>query len=73
MKELLDKNVGQIVAEDYRSALVFRKYNIELCCNGNRNLGEICKQEDRNQDEIVIEIDVLRNIGNQEVTNYNLW
>ena len=31
-KEIFQKNIGEIVAEDYRTATVFEKYGIDFCC-----------------------------------------
>ncbi len=36
------KIIGQLVAEDYRTASVFKSYGIDFCCNGNRTIGEAC-------------------------------
>jgi regulator of cell morphogenesis and NO signaling len=45
MKALIDKNVGEIVAENYRTAAVFQNYEIDFCCNGNRKLGTVCNEK----------------------------
>ena len=38
MEDLQEKTIGEMVAEDYRTAAVFKKYEIDFCCNGNRSL-----------------------------------
>ncbi len=40
----IDKNtlVSEIVAENYKSASVFKSHKIDFCCNGNRSLEEVC-------------------------------
>lgn len=37
-----ENRVGEIVAEDYRAAEVFKKYNIDFCCNGGRSISDAC-------------------------------
>lgn len=40
--------IGELVAQDYRAASIFKKYHIDFCCNGNRTIAEACDK--RNQD-----------------------
>jgi len=37
-----DTTVGELVAQDFRSAAIFRKFNIDYCCGGKKQLGEVC-------------------------------
>ena len=43
----IDKNsfVSDIVRQDYRTASVFSKYNIDFCCGGKWPLGMICEMQ----------------------------
>ncbi len=49
----IDKTVGQLVAEDYRRAEVFRKYGIDFCCGGGRSLTEVCKEKNIDLDQLI--------------------
>ena len=31
---LTDKTIGQIVADDFRTAAIFKKHGIDFCCKG---------------------------------------
>ena len=46
MTELLNKTIGEIVAEDYRTAKIFESYKIDFCCNGNKKFNDVieCKK-----------------------------
>ena len=44
--------IGKIVAENYKTAAVFKSYNIDFCCNGNRSIAAASKE--KNIDEKVI-------------------
>ena len=44
LQKNLEKQIGQFVAEDYRTAAVFSKYKIDFCCNGNRTINEACEK-----------------------------
>ncbi len=45
--------VGELVAQDYRTASVFKKNGIDFCCNGNRTIDEACTQRQKNTEEIL--------------------
>lgn len=40
-----DKHIGEIVAEDFRTAAVFKKYGIDFCCKGGRTIADACQQK----------------------------
>ncbi len=40
-----EKEIGQFVADDFRTAAVFSKYKIDFCCNGNRTINEVCEKK----------------------------
>ncbi|MBU3660867.1 MAG: iron-sulfur cluster repair di-iron protein [Flavobacteriales bacterium] len=37
-----NNKVGELVAQDYRTASIFKEYGIDFCCNGNRTIQEAC-------------------------------
>src|SRR5690554_5488888 len=40
-----NRTVGELVAEDYRRAGVFKKFGIDFCCGGGRTLEEACSKK----------------------------
>ena len=40
-----EKEIGQFVADDFRTAAIFSKYKIDFCCNGNRTVAEACEKK----------------------------
>jgi|SRR5690606_35694759 len=40
-----EKTIGQIVADDYRTAAIFKSFGIDFCCKGNRTISEVCNQK----------------------------
>lgn len=48
--------IGQIVANNFRTAEVFRKYKIDFCCKGNRQLAEVCNEKGLELDTIEQEL-----------------
>lgn len=45
MEQILDKKVGKIVAENFRTARVFTSYGIDFCCGGAVKLSEVCEKK----------------------------
>ena len=37
-----EKTIGDFVAENFRTAEVFKKYHIDFCCKGGRTVEEAC-------------------------------
>ena len=58
--------VTDIVKHDYRTAEVFRKYDIDFCCGGKWPLDVVCQNKDLNTQEV---IDELQNIVRQSASN----
>ncbi|MCD6011019.1 MAG: iron-sulfur cluster repair di-iron protein [Flavipsychrobacter sp.] len=39
------KTVGQIVADNFRAAEVFKKYGIDFCCKGGKLFTDVCREK----------------------------
>jgi regulator of cell morphogenesis and NO signaling len=42
MTDLNSKTLAEIVTQNYRTAAVFEKHNLDFCCNGKRTLEQAC-------------------------------
>ncbi|MFD1161671.1 iron-sulfur cluster repair di-iron protein [Hwangdonia seohaensis] len=68
-----EKQIGQFVAEDYRTAAVFSKYKIDFCCNGNRSINEACEKKGIDSNVLLDELhSVLNNKGGESI-DYKSW
>ena len=47
------KQIGQFVAEDFRTASVFNQYGIDFCCKGDRTLEEVCQMKAIDTEEVL--------------------
>ena len=72
MNSLLKKPVGDIVAEDYRTAQVLRSYGLDFCCGGGKTLEKACRSKKIEIDEVISELESLKDMGGSE-HNYNEW
>jgi regulator of cell morphogenesis and NO signaling len=67
--------IGEIVAENYRKAEVFKKFNIDFCCGGGRSLVETCKEFDVDIEKVkeaLTEIDLKGEKREYDVENWTI-
>ena len=73
MSTLINKTIGEIVAEDYRTASVFEQYGIDFCCNGNRNLTEACADKNISPEELLSKIDRVQQETKSNFPDFQSW
>ena len=56
-----DLTVNDIVINNYRTADVFRKYNIDFCCGGRTSINKICEFNDLNESMLLEELQEYAN------------
>lgn len=75
--ETLEKNtqkqIGQYVAEDYRTAVVFSDYGIDFCCKGNRTIEEVCKKKDIDSNELLGKLLEVKLQKSGQTIDYKSW
>jgi regulator of cell morphogenesis and NO signaling len=62
--EFVTKTLAQIVKENYQTASIFEKYNLDFCCKGKRSLKQAC---DENNLPTELIVDEVNNLLNQEI------
>lgn len=67
------KQIGQFVAEDYRTAAIFSKYKIDFCCNGNRTIEEACAKKDINPNALLDELNTILSINSDQSIDFKSW
>lgn len=48
-----ERNVGELVAEDYDRAAVFRAFGVDFCCGGWRSVREACEEAGADQEALI--------------------
>ncbi|OJV36787.1 MAG: iron-sulfur cluster repair di-iron protein [Bacteroidia bacterium 43-41] len=65
--------IGKIVAENYKAASVFKSYNIDFCCNGNRSIAAASKEKNIDENLILQQLsEVLDKKGDSEI-DFKSW
>ncbi|WP_317900029.1 iron-sulfur cluster repair di-iron protein [Aurantibacillus circumpalustris] len=72
--EITEKNViGELVAQDYRTAEVFAKYGIDFCCKGNQTIHDVCEKKNINENALIKDLlDIEKSLENS-VIDYQAW
>jgi regulator of cell morphogenesis and NO signaling len=66
--------IGEIVAEDYRAAEVFRRYGIDFCCGGKKTLQQVCESKNIAVEEVVQALaDPLPETASGQALDFNHW
>lgn len=65
--------VGEIVADDYRTAKVFEKHGIDFCCGGKVALSAACQEQGIDFDTISREIEAARSEPIERSQNFAAW
>lgn len=73
MKTTSTSTIGEIVANDFRTAAVFTKYNIDFCCKGHRTIEEVCKKRDIAENDLIEKIEAAKTQNANQSFDYNSW
>ncbi|GAB6191344.1 iron-sulfur cluster repair di-iron protein [Desulfocastanea catecholica] len=68
-----DKSIGEIVAEDYRTAQVFENHGIDYCCGGNVSLQAGCREKGIDPAIIAEEIEAVKKDQIDRSQDYTSW
>lgn len=68
-----EKTIGEIVADDYRTARVFESHKIDFCCGGNVALAAACETKGIDLAAIEKELDVVKAEPVDRSQNYASW
>jgi regulator of cell morphogenesis and NO signaling len=73
MKINQDTIIGELVAQDYRAASVFKKYGIDFCCQGNRSIRDACTKKEIDIKNVLTELEAATNAITNHATDYKSW
>lgn len=65
--------IGELVAEDFRKAEVFRKFGLDFCCGGNKSLKEACDEKNIDSNVVAIALSEVENQVKSSQQDFNSW
>jgi regulator of cell morphogenesis and NO signaling len=67
-----ENKVGEVVANDFHTALVFEKYGIDFCCGGKKTIEDACNDTKINPEELINELSKPLS-ANRNEQRYDNW
>jgi len=71
--EINKVSIGELVANDFRAAALFKKAGIDFCCGGKMSLEEACEQKNLDPNVIVNQINELKEEPTPPSQNFKEW
>ncbi|HLF63150.1 MAG TPA: iron-sulfur cluster repair di-iron protein [Saprospiraceae bacterium] len=65
--------VGEIVAQDYRTAAVFQSFDIDFCCKGNHTLREACENKHLDVDVMLADLEHVMHQKDDSTPDFQSW
>ncbi|NBC66442.1 MAG: iron-sulfur cluster repair di-iron protein [Bacteroidetes bacterium] len=73
IESLEEERIGDIVAENFHAAGIFREYGIDFCCGGGESLADVCTKRGIQLQPVIDKLQTLFGAFQQEDANYNDW
>ena len=68
-----EMTIGEIVANDFRTASIFKNNGIDFCCGGKQSIEYACQQNDVDQSKLEMQILELKESTVGPAQNFNEW
>ena len=66
-------SVGEMVANDFRTASVFENNRIDFCCGGKKSLEETCRELGINLEKVELELEAITAASPATGHNFKSW
>lgn len=73
METLAKTPIGEIVAQDFRTATLFSKLGIDFCCRGNRTLEEVSSKNSLDVQEMSRQLKEIMEVKENSTIDFNAW
>ena len=68
-----EKIVGELVAEDYRAAGVFKTHGIDFCCQGNRSISDAAASANIATEQLMKELEDVIAVKAENSIDFQSW
>jgi regulator of cell morphogenesis and NO signaling len=70
---LTPNTIGEIVANDFRTAALFKEAGIDFCCGGNKSLTQACEEKGVDFTQFVSQINLIAQNPLSSSMNFKEW
>jgi len=68
-----EMTIGEIVANDFRAAAVFKEAGIDFCCGGKKNIDDTCTEKSIDKADLVDKLMRLESTPNTTTHDFKEW
>ena len=68
-----NSNIGEVVAQDYKTAIVFKAHKIDFCCNGNRTISDAAEKKKIDVGVLMEELKNISTVSSDSGIDFNSW
>lgn len=69
----IEPTIGEIVANDFRAASMFKEAGIDFCCGGNKSLSDTCKEKGVDESYLIQQLETLAQTPVSGAMNFKEW
>jgi regulator of cell morphogenesis and NO signaling len=70
---IIEPTIGEIVANDFRAASLFKDAGIDFCCGGNKSLSDACKEKGADESHLIQQLETLAQTPVSGAMNFKEW
>jgi regulator of cell morphogenesis and NO signaling len=71
--DIMTKTVAEIVADNFRTAEVFKKYNVDFCCGGKKAVTVVCNEKGIDFSKLSADLEECNVESKSSNLDYNEW
>lgn len=73
INDLASACIGDIVADNYHAAGIFKEFGIDFCCGGGVSLKKACEKKNLDIENVVSKLNLLQSVNVSPDQNFNAW
>ncbi|MCZ8284166.1 MAG: iron-sulfur cluster repair di-iron protein, partial [Bacteroidia bacterium] len=73
MNTTKENTIGEMVADDYRTAGVFQSFGIDFCCKGNQTIDEVCESKNISKSLLYNDLEKVKISEDNPARDYKFW